>query len=58
MAQLLGSVVRFSHPQRQELERLATQGSFQGLVRFNARQLGAGEQSDFYFDPHTRQYTG
>jgi hypothetical protein len=23
-----------------------------------ARCLGAGEQSDFYFDPHTKQYTG
>jgi hypothetical protein len=58
MAQLLGSVVRFAHPQRQELERLATQASFQGLACFNARRLGAGEQSDFYFDPHTKQYTG
>ena len=58
MAQLLGSVVRFPHPQRQELERLATQASFQGLACFNARCLGAGEQSDFYFDPHTKQYTG
>ena len=58
MAQLLGSVVRFPHPQRQELERLATQASFQRLACFNARCLGVGEQSDFYFDPHTKQYTG
>ena len=58
LAQLLGSVVRFPHPQRQELERLATPASFQGLACFNARCLGAGEQSDFYFDPHTKQYTG
>jgi hypothetical protein len=35
------------------LERLATQASFQGLACFNARRLG-----DFYFDPHTKQYTG
>jgi hypothetical protein len=58
MAQLLGSVVRFPHPQRQELGRLATPPSFQGLACFNSRCLGAGEQSDFYFDPHTKQYTG
>jgi hypothetical protein len=58
MAQLFGSVVRFQHPQRQELERLATQASFQGLASFNARHRGAGEQSDFCFDPHTKQYTG
>jgi hypothetical protein len=58
LAQLLGSVVRFPHPQRQELERLATQSSFEGLACFNARCLGVGEQRDFYFDPHTKQYTG
>ena len=58
LAQLLGSVVRFAHPQRQELERLARPASFQGLACFNARCLGADEQSDFYFDPHTKQSTG
>ena len=58
LTDLLGSVVRFPHPQRQELERLATPASFEGLARFNGRQLKAGEQSDFYFDPHTKQYTG
>jgi hypothetical protein len=58
LTDLLGSVVRFPHPQRQELERLATPASFEGIARFNGRQLKAGEQSDFYFDPHTKQYTG
>jgi len=41
MSRLLGSVVRFPHPQRQELERVATERSFQALARFNARQIGA-----------------
>jgi hypothetical protein len=58
LAQLLGSMVRFPHPQRQELERLTRPASFQGLACFNARCLGADEQSDLYFDPHTKQYTG
>lgn len=58
MSRLLGSVVRFPHPQRQELERVATEASFQGLARFNVRQIGADTQSDFYFDPHTKHYTG
>ena len=48
LTDLLGSVVRFPHPQRQELERLATPTSFEGIARFNGRQLKAGEQSDFY----------
>jgi hypothetical protein len=55
---LLGSVVRFPHPQRQELERVATEASFQALARFNSQQTGADGQSDFYFDPHTKHYTG
>lgn len=58
LSRLLGSVVRFPHPQRQELERVATEASFQALARFNARQIGADSQSDFYFDPHTKHYTG
>jgi hypothetical protein len=58
MSRLLGSVVRFPHPQRQELERVATEKSFQALAQFNARLIGAQTQSDFYFDPHTKHYTG
>jgi hypothetical protein len=58
MSRLLGSVVRFPHPQRQELERVASETSFQALARFNVRQIGADTQSDFYFDPHTKHDTG
>jgi len=58
LSRLLGSVVRFPHPQRQELERVATEASFQALARFNARQISADTQRDFYFDPHTQHYTG
>lgn len=39
LSRLLGSVVPFPHPQRQELERVATEASGQALARFNARQL-------------------
>jgi hypothetical protein len=58
LSQLLGAVVRFPHPQRQELERVATQANIEALARFNAQQLGAESQSQFYFDPHTKHYTG
>ena len=58
LSRLLGSVVRFAHPQRQELERVANETSLQALARFNARQIAADQQSDFYFDPHTKHYTG
>jgi hypothetical protein len=58
LSRLLGTVVRFPHPQRQELERVATQVNVEALARFNAQQVGVESQSRFYFDPHTKHYTG
>src|SRR5262245_50323154 len=58
LSRLLGTVVRFPFPQRQGLERVATAANIQALVRFNAQQVGADGQSQFYFDPHTKHYTG
>jgi hypothetical protein len=58
LSRLLGTLVRFPHPQRQELERVATPANVAALLRFNAGQIGAHEQSQFYFDPHTKHYTG
>jgi len=58
MSRLLGMVVRFPFPQRQGLERVATQANIEALARFNAQQVGADAQSQFYFDPHTKHYTG
>ena len=58
LSRLLGKVVRSPHPQRQELERVATQAHSEALARFNAQQIGAESQSQFYFDPHTKHYTG
>jgi transposase len=58
LARLLGTVTRFPFPQRQGLERVATQANIQGLARFNAQEVGADGQSQFYFDPHTKHYTG
>jgi len=55
---MLGRIVRFTHPQRQQLERLATEAACQALLAFNARQLKADTGSDFYFDPHTKHYPG
>lgn len=58
LSRLLGTVVRFPHPQRQQLERVATPANVEALARFNAQQIGAEAQSQFYFDPHTKHYTG
>ena len=58
LSRLLGEVVRFPHPQREQLERVASLANVEVLARFNAQQIGADAQSQFYFDPHTKHYTG
>ncbi|MSU47631.1 MAG: hypothetical protein EXS37_00785 [Opitutus sp.] len=56
---LLGSVVRFPTPQREELQRLATPATVAAVLRWNLQQLDpAAVGTDFYFDPHTQHYTG
>lgn len=56
--QLLGPVVRFPTPQRQALTQVATAARVQALLRWNAQQVAAEQESDFYLDPHTKHYTG
>jgi hypothetical protein len=56
---ILGEVVRFPTPQRDQLKALAADpGLLDKLWRFNQTNLGPGVGSDFYFDPHTKHYTG
>jgi hypothetical protein len=56
---ILGQVVRFPTPQRDQLKALAADsGLIDELWRFNQKNLGPAVGSDFYFDPHTKHYTG
>ena len=56
---ILGQVVRFPTPQREQLKTLAADsGLIDELWRFNQKNLGSAVGSDFYFDPHTKHYTG
>jgi hypothetical protein len=55
---LLGQVVAAPTLQRNALSQLATQATVQAVWRWNARQVGALTESDFYLDPHTKHYTG
>ncbi|MBK5101773.1 MAG: hypothetical protein JJE15_12390, partial [Desulfobacteraceae bacterium] len=55
---LLGQVLRFPHRQRLELERLAMTETVERLIQFNAKEVNASSVSDFYYDPHTKRYTG
>ena len=55
---LLGSTVRSLHPQRTRLCELAGSETVAALLKFNLRACEATAGSDFYYDPHTKQYTG
>ena len=56
---ILGHVVRFPTPQRDQLKALAAdQVLLDELWRFNQKTLGPAVGTDFYFDPHTKHYTG
>jgi hypothetical protein len=55
---LLGPQVPGLGAQRRQLKALADGPTADALLRWNAQRLGAAAQTDFYFDPHTKHYTG
>jgi len=54
----LGGTKRLLNEQRQELKRLSTIEMIGELYRFNGEEVGAAGSKDFYYDPHTKHYTG
>ncbi len=58
LRQLLGRTLRSRFPQRNQLTELAAGTTTTHLLGFNAQLVGAAGQRDFYFDPHTKHYTG
>jgi hypothetical protein len=55
---IIGDSIRNLHVQRQELKALATPQNLDKILSFNASIVGINEHTDFYFDPHGKQYTG
>ncbi len=55
---LLGSVVRFPTPQREQLQGLSTPTTVDAVLRWNLAHLGVEAGRDLYLDPHTKHYTG
>ena len=58
LRRLLGRTLRSPFPQRSQLAELAAGTTAMRLLSFNAQLVGAAQQRDFYFDPHTKHYTG
>jgi len=56
---LLGDqVVANLRQQRQSLKTLALDGALEDVFQLNGEWVGIHESRDFYFDPHTKHYTG
>lgn len=56
--QLIGAMPKTLRTQRSLLKEAATNHNTGQVLRFNADLVGANKQSDFYYDPHTKHYTG
>jgi len=58
LRRLVGRTLRSLFPQRIQLSELAAGTTATQLLSFNAQRVSAAQQRDFYFDPHTKHYTG
>jgi transposase len=58
LRRLLGRTLRSLFPQRSQLRELAAAANVPPLLTFNAQLVEAARTRDFYFDPHTKHYTG
>ncbi len=55
---LLGNVVKNTKSQRVFLKANTTPLNIRLLLRLNINLVGITDQSDFYYDPHSKHYTG
>lgn len=58
LVQVIGRTQKSRHPQRLLLADLARTSIADQLYKLNAELVDAYSCSDFYYDPHTKQYTG
>ncbi|MCP4913588.1 MAG: hypothetical protein GY909_10750 [Oligoflexia bacterium] len=55
---MLGIATPNLHIQRTGLSEMSTEDNIKELLKFNAKLIDAERYSDFFFDPHTKHYTG
>lgn len=55
---MLGTFMKSLKQQRSHLMKLATKEVITSLLTFNMDLVKCAEYTDFYYDPHTKQYTG
>ena len=55
---LLGSTCRPVLAQRHQLDEISTDSMCTQVLRFNGEVVGINSCTDYYYDPHTKHYTG
>jgi len=58
MHAMFGKVYKTLRTQRISLKDAATIENTEKIMQVNAELLGVNQQQDFYYDPHTKHYTG
>ena len=55
---MLGMATPNRYRQRTSLSKMSTEDNVKALLQYNAQLVNASQYSDFYYDPHVKQYSG
>ena len=55
---ILGMATSNLYLQRTSLSKVSTEENVKALLQYNAQLVNANQYSDFYYDPHVKQYSG
>jgi hypothetical protein len=55
---MLGMATSNRYRQRTSLSKMSTEDNVKALLQYNAQLVNANQYSDFYYDPHVKQYSG
>jgi hypothetical protein len=58
LQELLGRTLRLCHPQRRQLTAVAQTDAAAEILRWNGQLVGVNLEEDFYYDPHSKSYSG
>jgi len=55
---ILGQTIKSTKYQRKKLKQYSTVENISKLISFNFEMVGGNHCTDYYYDPHTKHYTG
>jgi hypothetical protein len=58
LREMLGRTLRRCHPQRRQLTAVAQTDAAAEILRWNGQLVGVNLEGDFYYDPHSKSYSG